>query len=157
MRKAFLSHRGNAKARGIPFLLTYDQWLEIWTASGHLHERGRHKGQYVMARFGDVGPYAVGNVEIVTAEENIVAAQYGKRLTTETREKIAVANIGKKHTVETKKLMSVVKRGNKYRLGKRHTAESIKRMSAARRGKPLSVEHREAISRGVKRSQREGD
>lgn len=62
------AHRKNAKRRGIPFLLTFDQWLHIW--GDKLDRCGKHAGQYVMARFGDSGPYAVGNVEIVTVEQN---------------------------------------------------------------------------------------
>lgn len=57
--------------RGIAWKLTFEQWLKIWTDSGHLDQRGRRKGQYVMARLGDKGPYAVGNVKIVTATENL--------------------------------------------------------------------------------------
>jgi len=58
--------RGMSNKRKIPFLLSFDQWLKIWTDSGHLHERGRKSGQYVMARKGDKGPYSIDNVEIVT-------------------------------------------------------------------------------------------
>ena len=70
LRRKFLTQRRAAKARGIPFRLTFEEWLEVWGASGHLHERGNEPGQYVMARFGDEGPYEVGNVKIITFEEN---------------------------------------------------------------------------------------
>jgi hypothetical protein len=73
-RKQFHSHKGGAKHRGIPFLLTYAEWLAIWEQSGHLHERGNRKGQYCMARYGDQGAYEVGNVRIVTNAENQVEA-----------------------------------------------------------------------------------
>lgn len=69
-RKRFRQQRKAAKERNIDFLLTYEEWLEIWQDSGHLHERGVRKGQYVMARFGDVGPYSVCNVKIITADDN---------------------------------------------------------------------------------------
>jgi hypothetical protein len=36
--------------------------LEIWQSSGHLHERGRCRGQFQMCRLGDVGPYASSTV-----------------------------------------------------------------------------------------------
>jgi hypothetical protein len=61
----------NARARDIEFLLTYSEWLKIWQDSGHLSERGKKLGQYVMARFGDKGPYAVGNVRIIATTENL--------------------------------------------------------------------------------------
>ena len=62
------AHRSLAKGRGIPFLMTFEQWLQIWESSDHLHERGRRRGQYVMARYGDRGAYEVGR--IITVEKN---------------------------------------------------------------------------------------
>lgn len=67
---AFWSQRKNAARRGIAWELTYDQWMAIWQSSGKLELRGRTKGGFVMARFGDVGPYAVGNVKICPNREN---------------------------------------------------------------------------------------
>ena len=60
----FLQQRHAAKQRGIAWQLDYWQWLEIWQTSGHLHERGRRKGEFHMCRPGDVGPYASSNVRI---------------------------------------------------------------------------------------------
>jgi hypothetical protein len=70
VRAGFEFQRWDAGRRGIGFELSYEQWLDIWQKSGHLDERGPRKGQYVMARIGDNGSYAVGNVEIITAEQN---------------------------------------------------------------------------------------
>jgi hypothetical protein len=67
---AYNAHIGNARQRGIAFLLTFKEWWAIWEASGKWEQRGYHRGQYVMARNGDVGPYAVGNVRICTGAEN---------------------------------------------------------------------------------------
>jgi hypothetical protein len=64
-------HKYSARNRNIPFLLTFDEWLKEWEDSGHLHERGCRKGQYCMARFGDQGPYAIGNVKIILHTQNI--------------------------------------------------------------------------------------
>jgi hypothetical protein len=62
-----------AAGRNIPFLLTFEQWWDIWQQSGHWHERGNLDGdKYCMARHGDVGPYAVGNVKIITNRENSI-------------------------------------------------------------------------------------
>lgn len=36
-------HKNSAKQRGIPFLLTFDKWLELWVSSGHWEERGKDK------------------------------------------------------------------------------------------------------------------
>lgn len=79
LRAAYRDHRGHAKSRGIEFLLTFSEWLTIWEASGKLAERGRTSGKYCMARFGDKGPYAVGNVEIKTINKNISEAWNGKK------------------------------------------------------------------------------
>lgn len=67
---AYLMQRHNARRRGIGFELTFPQWLGLWERSGKLDERGRGANRYCMARFGDAGPYAVGNVKIVTHSEN---------------------------------------------------------------------------------------
>ena len=69
-RDKYRNHRFSAHARGIEFHLSFDEWMRTWLESGHFHERGPRKGQYVMARKGDKGPYAVGNVEIITSDVN---------------------------------------------------------------------------------------
>lgn len=69
-RKMWRNQRGHAQGSGILFLLTFEQWLGIWLDSGHLSERGCRKGQYVMGRVGDQGPYSVTNVKIITVEQN---------------------------------------------------------------------------------------
>jgi hypothetical protein len=70
-RTAFMRHRSAARGRGIPFLMTFDEWWEVWRASGKWPERGRHKGQYCMARFRDLGAYETGNVRIILGRENL--------------------------------------------------------------------------------------
>lgn len=74
LRVGWRNHRGRAETYGIPFLLSFEQWLRIWHESGHLFERGSRKHQYVMARHGDSGPYAIGNVKIIPVEENMSEA-----------------------------------------------------------------------------------
>jgi len=67
----------SAKYRGIPFLLNFKEWLDIWNASGKWGERGRHKNEYCMARKNDEGPYELGNVYITTCSAN--GADYQRR------------------------------------------------------------------------------
>jgi hypothetical protein len=67
--RRYREHRRKALARGIGFEFTLPQWLKVWTESGHWAERGRGEG-YCMARRGDVGPYAEGNVYITTIGGN---------------------------------------------------------------------------------------
>ncbi|WP_234684681.1 hypothetical protein [Bradyrhizobium monzae] len=91
LRRDFTEHRVNAKDRGIGFELTFPQWLEIWIASGRVRRRGCRRGQYVMARHGDRGPYAVGNVKIILASENIAEASRGRIPSEATRALISLA------------------------------------------------------------------
>jgi hypothetical protein len=69
-KQRFREQRQAARQRGIPFLLTFEEWLEIWVESGHIYERGCGLGRYVMARHGDTGPYSRDNVKIIPVEEN---------------------------------------------------------------------------------------
>ena len=85
----------NALARGVPFLLSFEQWLSIWTESGKLDQRGRGAEKFCMCRNGDVGPYEIGNVFIGTGRENVRAGNLGKEMTQEVRDKISKAHIGK--------------------------------------------------------------
>jgi hypothetical protein len=92
MHKAFIRWREqlyNSAHRGIAFELTLADWQSIWIASGHYHRRGRHKGEFVMSRPGDTGPYGVTNVAIVPCSANTVEAQSHRTWTAETRAKIA--------------------------------------------------------------------
>ena len=59
----------HSKERGIEWKLTFAEWWALWRESGKWSERGRGSG-HVMARYGDTGPYAVGNVKIISAKEN---------------------------------------------------------------------------------------
>lgn len=72
-----------AKERGIKMLLTFEEWYQIWLDSGHYHERGRNKGQYVMSRIGDQGNYEVGNVFIQKTEDNLSQGQANRHVTPE--------------------------------------------------------------------------
>lgn len=64
----YKAHERGAEKRGIPFRMTFDEWWAMWKP--HFANRGRQKGQLVMARYLDQGAYEVGNVEIKTVLEN---------------------------------------------------------------------------------------
>ena len=66
LKKAYTTHKSNAKRRGVGFVLSFEEWLSVWEASGKLMERGRGKEKYVMCRHGDCGDYTVDNVFIAT-------------------------------------------------------------------------------------------
>jgi hypothetical protein len=69
-RRSYLMQRRQAGLRGVPWEFTFEEWVRVWEESGKWSQRGSKKGQFVMARHGDVGPYNTGNVSIVTAETN---------------------------------------------------------------------------------------
>jgi hypothetical protein len=71
LRRKFLQQRTNARNRGIDFRLTFEEWRDWWLATGHVDERGRLRGQWVMARPGDRGAYELGNIICLRAEENV--------------------------------------------------------------------------------------
>ena len=65
---AYVKHKSKAKQRGVEFLLTFEEWRDWW--GDDFDSRGRVKGGLVMARHGDTGPYALGNIYKTTCEEN---------------------------------------------------------------------------------------
>jgi hypothetical protein len=71
----YTRHKANAKRRGITFDLSFDEWWGIWTESRRWSQRGWKPGQFVMSRYGDEGPYAVGNVYISGAKRNLKDAR----------------------------------------------------------------------------------
>ncbi len=111
LRDHYGDHKSNARKKGVQFKLSFEQWLRIWVESGHLEERGRHRGQYVMGRFGDKGAYEIGNVKILPHIENIKERKFSE----ETIARIAASRIGKphlgpkRHSDETKLAISLAK------------------------------------------------
>ena len=72
-RVAYQRQCWDVKKRGIKMLLTFDEWCAWW--QGQLGPswqtlRGCRRGQFVMARNGDKGPYALWNIKCIKAEEN---------------------------------------------------------------------------------------
>lgn len=74
-RGKYSQQKANAWKRRIPWQITYEQWWQLWQASGHWPDRGYRRGQYVMGRLGDAGAYRVGNVEIILFEVNAGISQ----------------------------------------------------------------------------------
>lgn len=169
LRPRFVQQKADARRRGIAFVLTFAEWLNVWAISGHLPERGRGRGKYCMARFQDKGPYAIGNVKIILNEENSsekicsdeTRAKYRARIiSAETRAKIAASHIGKKASEETRRKMSkTAKRikntpesraavsaqmkGNKHAAGSQRTLEEKARLSIMFKGKVLHLSSQE--------------
>lgn len=68
--RRYQEHRFNAKQRDVGWEITFPEWVEVWVKSGRWEQRGTSRGQYSMARHGDVGPYRVDNVSIQLSVDN---------------------------------------------------------------------------------------
>jgi hypothetical protein len=96
-RKGYTQHKSNAKQRGIEMRLTFEEWKDIWIASGHWERRGRGAEKYCMCRIEDEGHYEVGNVFIAQNKLNVSDGNIGKVDSEITRAKKSIANKGKPH------------------------------------------------------------
>lgn len=67
---AFSIQKTNAKARGIDWLLSFEEWWTIWHESGQWANRGTKSENYCMCREKDSGPYSKENVRIDTVINN---------------------------------------------------------------------------------------
>jgi NUMOD3 motif len=145
-KQAYGSSKTRAKHRGIPFLLTFDEWWKIWQDSGNWERRGSRRGQYVMARYKDRGAYAIGNVRICTAAEN--QSEQALYLRAETR-RLRSENAKRQHLLnplsEEKR-----KRFGDINRGKPRSEEVRRKISEAQLGKSISVETRAKLSEAAK-------
>ena len=96
-----------ATDRNIEWQLTFDEWLTWWQQQlgpDWLAKRGKGKGRYVMARFNDCGPYAIGNIKCELFEDNIRESALRR---------IGKLNsfFGRHHTTKSKLQISTTKRG----------------------------------------------
>ena len=122
LREPYQQQKRNAKRRGIPFLLTFNEWIAIWETSGKLDYRGRKSGQYVMARPGDTGAYEQGNVKIITHIEN--TSEWPR--TEAYRRKISALLSGRPRTEETRQKSSASVTGEKNSQAKLTEGEVVK-------------------------------
>jgi hypothetical protein len=112
-RNAYHKQRQRARRRKdrngdpIEWHFTFETWIDLWLKSGKWHQRGNRRGQYVMARFGDIGPYAPWNVEIKLHSENASEGHKGHKHTEETRKKQSEANKGRNKGIPKPKMACV--------------------------------------------------
>lgn len=68
----YREHRKGATIRGIPFLLTFDEWYDWWLSQGVDRNIPRlNSGDILcMCRIGDQGPYTLGNIYCATKGQN---------------------------------------------------------------------------------------
>lgn len=63
-------HKTDTLGQPVLMKLTFEQWSQLWDASGHWVNRGNRAGQYCMSRMNDIGHYELGNVFIQLHSEN---------------------------------------------------------------------------------------
>lgn len=78
--RALLNQVLNAERRGIAFEMSPDEWWAWWQQDGRWQRRGYGKDKLVMARIGDAGPYAIGNIYCTTHTENLRDARANGRM-----------------------------------------------------------------------------
>lgn len=80
LRKIKEYHRNKrniSRGRGIEYKLQFGECLEFWceknpeTSQPYHYNMGHTKNDYVMSRFGDEGPYIVGNIYHSTQSDNM--------------------------------------------------------------------------------------
>jgi hypothetical protein len=117
-RRAYSRQKRGAKRRGILWLFTFEEWREVWQTSGKWEQRGPRKGQYVMARYSDAGPYSRDNTRICTTSEN--CQERGKCFSAETRKRLSETHKGRPHSAETRQKLSVATKLHYARLKSGH-------------------------------------
>ena len=86
-QKATTKNRVDAAGNQILFKLTFLEWSTWWDATGQIGNRGRKKGQFVMARFDDLGHYEIGNIFCSTQRANVQFAST-RPMSEETKQKL---------------------------------------------------------------------
>ncbi len=75
----FMHQRKNmVHGHNLEWTITFGDWWRMWQASGHWHERGRHRNQYGMSRIDHNRAYTLDNVHIATSSENILNSYINK-------------------------------------------------------------------------------
>ena len=95
----------HAACRGIPFELTFEEWITWWKETGFYDKRGRKGDEYCMCRKGDTGPYSLENIYCDTNTNNVIYRNLlknnpnfsfkGKKHSKETIKKISQVNINR--------------------------------------------------------------
>lgn len=70
LSRRYTMQKVDARRRKIAWQFTFKSWVRKWIKSGLLANRGRKQHEFVMARYGDEGPYSPENTEIITQSQN---------------------------------------------------------------------------------------
>lgn len=75
-QKAFRTHQRGAARRGIPFLMTFDEWWDWWQTDNRWEQRGAGGDRLVMARKRDEGPYHLDNIYCAESRVNVADGSF---------------------------------------------------------------------------------
>lgn len=112
LKKKYFVHKSNRKKlikkQGLTtqYLLTFDDFVDIWVTSGMLHNMGRRRGGSVMMRIDHQGDYEYNNMLIATLGDSTIAAHKGTQ-----KHRGLPINTGIKRSAQTKALMSANRKG----------------------------------------------
>jgi len=78
-RRKYSLHKAQAKYRGIPFLLSFEEWYDWWLQNGvdKQLDTSYKKGdpnRLCMCRFKDQGAYELANIYLATHHQNLLDA-----------------------------------------------------------------------------------
>lgn len=92
-RPAYRVRKSQARKRGIAWLLTFEQWLVWWGAD--IDKRGAGANDLQMLRYGNQGPYTLGNIYKGRPSDNVVwySAADKRRRTLERQEVAAMCDL----------------------------------------------------------------
>ena len=77
VKNLYLKHKNKAKERGIPWLFTFETWLEFWGEKLE-YRNGHSVDGLVCGRYFDCGPYSPDNCYITTRQINLDEARTGQ-------------------------------------------------------------------------------
>jgi hypothetical protein len=71
-RAAYGQQRDHARARRIPFTLSFDEWWAVVEPTGYMDGKGCLRHQLHVDRLDPSKGYEVGNIRVITCTENVV-------------------------------------------------------------------------------------
>lgn len=80
LREKYSRKKSNAKRKGIGFSLSFDEYVDLVRSAGLVASDIGRVGGYDLARYGDEGPYAVGNCRFITHGENVRERKRSRRM-----------------------------------------------------------------------------
>lgn len=108
--RKYHNKKSNVKKHNLKFLLTYEEFTSLVVKAGLKSSQLGFTGEgYVLARYGDRGPYKIGNCRFITQAENMKERVWTRKSNQKRRSSIR-ARIGKSLVLETRQTCQVCKK-----------------------------------------------